>query len=109
MKVEQEEGWEKIRYRFIFLQGEDGYEEMTRNGERISFITVWMETTCQLVQHISTLSQLFDRYVFLFHGNAWSFNYSNLQVVHPLFSSYLHICHLSASLHMMLGSEHKDT
>ena len=49
MKVEQEEGWEKIRYRFIFLQGEDGYEEMTRNGERISFITVWMETTCHLV------------------------------------------------------------
>lgn len=64
MKVEQEEGWEKIRYRFIFLQGMDGYEEMTRNGERISFITVWMETTCQLVQHISTLSQLFNRYIF---------------------------------------------
>ena len=64
MKVEQEEGWEKIRYRFIFLQGKDGYEEMTRNGGTISFITVWMETTCQLVQHISTLSQLFNRYIF---------------------------------------------
>ena len=74
MKVEQEEGWEKIRYRFIFLQGKDGYEEMTRNGGTISFITVWMETTCQLVQHISTLSQLFDRYVFFYsmamHGHS---------------------------------------